>query len=327
MQFEDESEAVNIPVPPIDLYGLRLLRLVAEHQSLTAAAGAAGLTQSALTRQVQGMEHRLGVALFERTTRRLSLTEAGASLLKETERIPVLLEAAVRQVRENHLGHPQELRIGVSRSVSLAHLPGLLHAHLQQPGAARLQVSHLSGNDLLEAVAANRLDAGILGAPRQLPPGCRITHRMTDQFVLLCPAGQGPVLAKPKAKSAGTGATRPTALAWSEAVRKSLEAASWLTLPAAMQTRQDMDAWLRKNRLAPGRIAELDSFDLILHLVALGLGIALVPRRTVAGFPRKKRLEAFTLPDMFERELVVVTRQQGAVSSHVKKFVQSILFS
>jgi DNA-binding transcriptional LysR family regulator len=46
--------------PPVDLYGLGLLRLVVTHGSITRAAAAAGLTQSALTRQVQGIEQRLG---------------------------------------------------------------------------------------------------------------------------------------------------------------------------------------------------------------------------------------------------------------------------
>ena len=47
----------------------------------------------------------------------------------------------------------------------------------------------------------------------------------------------------------------------------------------------------------------------------------------MAGFPRKKQLKVWPLPETFERELVVVTRQQGAVSSHVKAFVAGILFS
>lgn len=304
------------PVPPIDLYGLRLLRLVAEYQSITAAAGAAGLTQSALTRQVQGMEERLGVALFERTTRRLEITAAGDSLLRETARIPAMLEAAVRQVRESHLGLPRELRVGVSHSVSLAHLPGLLHAHLRQAHEVRLEVSHLSGTELMEAVAQNRLDAGVLGAPRQLPSGCRVTHRMADQFVMIAPAGyEVPALA-------GKGIRR-----WTKALRQKLETAPWMMLSPATQTRQDMDAWLRKCAVAPTRIAGFDSFDLIIHLVALGLGVAMVPRRAIAGFPRKKQLRVWTLPETFERELVVVTRQQGAVSGHVKAFVASILFS
>ncbi len=307
---------MDLPPSPIDLYGLRLLRLVAEHQSITGAAAAAGLTQSALTRQVQGMEQRLGMTLFERTTRRLGITAAGRTLLRETAAIPVLLDAAVRQVRENHLGLPRELRVGVSRSVSLAHLPGLLHAHLRQAPEVKLEVSHLSGTDLLEAVAQNRLDAGILGAPRQLPPGCRIMHRMADQFVMIVPAAFDGSASSPRSPAH-----------WTPALRKVLEDAAWLMLSPSMQTRQDMDAWLRKCALHPDKISAFDSFDLIMHLVALGLGVAMVPRRAIAGFPRKKQLKILRLPETFERELVVVTRDPGVVSGHVKSFVASILFS
>src|SRR4030095_6477483 len=65
---------------PFDLYELQLFHLVAEHQSFTRAGQAAGLTQSAITRQIRGMEDRLGGALFERTTRHVRLTAAGAAL-------------------------------------------------------------------------------------------------------------------------------------------------------------------------------------------------------------------------------------------------------
>ena len=62
---------------PFDLYELQLFHLVAEHQNFTKAGRAAGLTQSAITRQIRGMEDRLGVVLFERTTRHVRLTPAG----------------------------------------------------------------------------------------------------------------------------------------------------------------------------------------------------------------------------------------------------------
>ena len=62
---------------PFDIYELHLLNLVAAHGSFTKAAAAAGLTQSAITRQVQGVESRLGLALFERTTRQVVATDAG----------------------------------------------------------------------------------------------------------------------------------------------------------------------------------------------------------------------------------------------------------
>ena len=65
---------------PFDIYELQLFHLVAEHLSFTKAGRAAGLTQSAITRQILGMEQRLGTALFERTTRQVRLTPAGAAL-------------------------------------------------------------------------------------------------------------------------------------------------------------------------------------------------------------------------------------------------------
>src|SRR6185369_12544162 len=65
---------------PFDLYELQLFHLVAEHQNFTKAGRAAGLTHSAITRQIRGMEDRLGVSLFERTTRSVRLTAAGAAL-------------------------------------------------------------------------------------------------------------------------------------------------------------------------------------------------------------------------------------------------------
>src|ERR1043165_9920292 len=65
---------------PFDLYELQLFHLVAEHRNFTKAGQAAGLTQSAITRQIAGMETRLGVPLFERTTRSVNLTAAGAGL-------------------------------------------------------------------------------------------------------------------------------------------------------------------------------------------------------------------------------------------------------
>jgi DNA-binding transcriptional LysR family regulator len=189
----------------------------------------------------------------------------------------------------------------------------LLHGHLRCGDGARLTVSHLSGPELLEAVSQNQLDAGILEAPRVPPPGCRITHRMADHFVLIAPVD----FAWPAA----------VGKRWTKDLRERLDQASWLMLAPGMQTRQDLDTWMRKAALAPERIAVFDSFDLIIHLVALGLGIALVPRRALAPFPRKKQLKLCTLPEAFERQLVVVTRARGAVSGHVKAFVENILFS
>ena len=93
---------------PVDLYSLQLIRLVAEHRNFSAAAKEAGISQSALSRQIANAELRLELKLFERTTRQVKITEAGAILLRETAAIPNLLEGALNRLREECLEVPED---------------------------------------------------------------------------------------------------------------------------------------------------------------------------------------------------------------------------
>src|SRR3954468_15517656 len=89
---------------PFDIYELHLFHLVAEHRSFTKAAELAGLTQSAVTRQMQGIEESLGVALFERTTRSVRLTPAGQMLRAESGRLLGDVDQVLRRLREDFAG-------------------------------------------------------------------------------------------------------------------------------------------------------------------------------------------------------------------------------
>src|SRR5205085_4933352 len=72
---------------PFDLYELALFHLVVKHRSFTKAAEIAGLTQSAITRQMQGVENSLGIQLLERTTRTVRITPAGEFLHRQAARL------------------------------------------------------------------------------------------------------------------------------------------------------------------------------------------------------------------------------------------------
>src|SRR5271154_1360866 len=118
-----------LPTVPFDIYELHLLQLVAKHGNFTKAAGIAGLTQSAITRQIQSMENSLGLALLERTTRRVKPTPAGEFLLRETHKILGDIDSTLRHLQEGFANAPKEVRVGVSRTISLAHLPGFFFAN------------------------------------------------------------------------------------------------------------------------------------------------------------------------------------------------------
>src|ERR1700674_5201425 len=90
-----------------DLGQLSAFATVAQERSFTRAAGRLGISQSALSHSMRGLEKRLGLQLLARTTRSVSATAAGAALLHELapalERINLAI-AEVRRQRENPAG-------------------------------------------------------------------------------------------------------------------------------------------------------------------------------------------------------------------------------
>ena len=285
--------------------------MVAESGSLTRAAGRVGLTQSALSRQIQNLEGRLGAAVFERTTRSLALTPAGTFLLERARTMGAHLESTLRQFREEFVEAPREIRIGLSRSVALAHLPGLFHEYRRRAPQVALKVTHGDRAALLAGLVDGALDIAVCGDPGKLPAGCQIRHRMADVFALIAPM----------ALTTELSGNRPPAPEW-------LRRQAWIKLSPEVATGSAIEAWLRRERMLGASSMAVDGFDMIVHLVSLGLGIGLVPQRALAGFPRRGKIARLPLSQPFQRELVVISRHSTKPPPpHVQQFVDSIHFS
>lgn len=294
---------------PFDLYGLSLLQLVLRHQSFTRAAEAAGLTQSAITRQIQGMERSLGVQLIERTTRSVRPTPAGEFLLAGTRGVVGDVDVLLRRLREEFCGAGKVVRVGVSKSISMAYLPGFFHANRRHAPEVGIQVRHETGAWILEALGAGELELGVLCPPARLPRGLQVTHRFRDDFTLVVPSG----VAVPSSLRG-----RPLAT-W-------MQSLDWLLPVETSVTGQRLREWMSGQRWPTRAVMELEGFDLIINLVGLGLGSAFVPVRALALYGRKPGLRRVALSQRFQRELVVVTRRKPAVPAHVEAFVRNILF-
>lgn len=297
---------------PCDIYEMHLLQLVARHGSFTKAAQTANLTQSAITRQVQGVESRLGLSLFERTTRRVKPTAAGAFLLGQCQRILGDVDACLRQLRERFTDAPKQVRVGVAQTISLAYLPGFFVAHQRERDAATLAISHLPSPAILDALETNELDIGVLCPPKRIPASLKVTHRFTDAFTLIVPQGWTPPETSLRRKQRQWGE-------W-------LSAQPWLLIHEGSNTGTRLRRWLARQGWHPAKRTEMDNFDLIINLVALGLGVSVVPQRSLALYARNRKVQRFSIPDRFERELVVLARRLPAPPAHVTQLVERILF-
>jgi DNA-binding transcriptional LysR family regulator len=297
---------------PFDLYELHLFHLVAETGSFTKAGQRAGLTQSAITRQIRGMEQRLGVSLFERTTRQVSLTLAGKSLHEKSGPILEATNAALHHLQHEFNLVPKTLRVGVARSIGLAYLPGFFFAFQRKFPEVQIQVMQQTSREILDAVEAKELDAGLLCPPPRLAPRLQITHRFKDDFTFIAPPQfQLPNhLIRPSFKS----------------LKKILDGQRWLMIDRESNTGKQLRRWLEEKSWRVEPSMELDSFDVIVNLVSLGLGVSIVPHRVLPIYEQRRVVKRIQMAKRFSRELVVVVRKNRQPPKHLIGFVENVLF-
>ncbi len=295
---------------PFDIYELHLFHLVAEHRSFTKAAEIAGLTQSAVTRQIQGIEESLGVDLFERTTRSVHLTAAGQVLRAESGRLLGSVDQVLQRIREDFAGAKKEIRVAVSRSVGLAYLPGFFHANLRRQPQVGFRVSYETSGKILSSLENNESDIGVVCPPARLTGTLRVTHRFMDAFAIIAPE---------EADRGFSSATKRKRLEWANGQ-------NWLLLNESGNTGRRLRAWMKGEGINCEPGMTLDNFTLIINLVALGMGVSCVPIRALALYNRKRNLRRIAWPTRFSRELVVVVRSNRKVPEHVGQFIQNVLF-
>jgi DNA-binding transcriptional LysR family regulator len=296
---------------PFDLYELSLFHLVVKHASFTKAAEIAGLTQSAITRQMQGVENSLGIQLLERTTRSVHATPAGEFLYREAARLLGDVDQSLHHLAQEFAGARKEVRVDVSRTVGLAYLPGFFHANLRRFPQIGYRVTCEPSDQILTALEANEQDIGVLSPPTRLPKTLRATHRFEDAFTLIVSVNASLELKKiPKAKAR---------MEW-------LKRQNWLLVEERSNTGQQLRDWMRRHAWRVEPTMQLDNFDLIINLVSLGMGISFVPIRALALYNQRHKLMKVSLPVRFSRELVVVVRKHRKLPAHIEQFIENVLF-
>lgn len=156
---------MNLP----DLESLRCFLEAARALNFRAAAATVHLTPAALSKRIQQLERVLGVRLFERTTRRVTLTEAGLALIPVAEETLSSAEACVRSARGETGPAPQELTLGTRHELGLSWVLPLL-ADLE--GSFPHLTFHLyfsSGPDLELRVRSGEIDCAVTSRRTQDP--------------------------------------------------------------------------------------------------------------------------------------------------------------
>ncbi|AUT61371.1 LysR family transcriptional regulator [Paraburkholderia terrae] len=279
---------------------LKTLIAVAQEGTFAAAGKRIGLTQAAVSAQMQRLEAEMGVALFDREGRTARLNASGQQILVQAQEVVRLYN----NLSSTAAGPAATVRVtvGAIASVQRSLLPdALARFHAQCPGCTTRVIPGVS-MELVNLVDAGEIDiAAIIRPPFSFQSDLRWTTLVQEPFRLIVPRGV-------KGKD------------WAELLANQ----PFIRYDRASFGGRQVDRFLRRMHFTVREVCELDELEAIVRLVENGVGVALVPQTaTYRRWPAKVRavdLEHHT----FHRDVGLVNRAPQHLSEPVKVLLQLI---
>lgn len=164
---------------------------VAEELSFTRAAERVFAVQSTISAAITSLERELGASLFERSTKRVSLTDAGRALLPEARAAVESIDRVRSAVADTSAGIRGRLRVGIFTNLVAIDLPALLgDFHARHPLVdLQLAASPSGSTGFVDDVARGRVDVAFMGLPRHDLAPLHVFDLVTTEFVAILPKG------------------------------------------------------------------------------------------------------------------------------------------
>ena len=291
----------------MELRHLRYFIAVAEELHFGRAAERLGISQPPLSQQIQALEEEIGARLFERTNRRVELTDAGRLFLDESRQVLAQVDKAVLLARRAHLGELGELKIGFTSSAPFTStIPSSIHAFRKAYPDVHLDLQEMSSRQVLKALLEESLQVGVI-RPLALPDPVHWVELFREPLVAVLRADH-PLAA---------GSEDGLAIA-------ALAEEPFVFFPRSYGTGlyDQVIALTRQAGFSPRIAQEASEAMTIIGLVSAGLGVSILP----ASF-RRTRVDGVvyrTLSDPEATTAVWLVRRQNEGSPLALSFIDLV---
>lgn len=288
-----------------NLSSYKIFYTVANTGNISRAAKELYISQPAISKSIQKLEDNIGTRLFERSSRGVTLTDAGELLythVKSAFETLTLGEDRLRRSIELGVGH---LTIGVSSTLCKYVLLPYLKEFIKEHPHINISISCQSSNQTLKLLEENKLDVGLVGKPEILKNiDFYSLSQIEDIFV----------------------ATRDYLHNLSiRGVRRDqiLESATLMLLHKENMTRQYIDNYFQENHISLQDIIEVSNMDLVIEMTKVSLGVGCVIKEFV-----KKELHEGSLVEIplgipiHKREIGFAYHQGVKTSEPLEKFIR-----
>ena len=245
----------------MDLRQLRYFNALAETLNFHRAAERLHISQPPLTVAIRKLEEDLGVALFERDPRGVRLTTAGLAAVAPAREALAAAEKVREAVRQGAAGLRGRLSIGFIGSAIGELLPRIVSPFRHAYPEVELALEEMNSVEIVRAIAARRLDVGLVRLPVMDSAPVAIDVIETDELVAVLPASD--VLARRKTLDLGALADR-----------------SFIIYSPVSVLHATIRLACHRAGFTPRVAQEAVQVQTILSLVKAGLGVALIPGRS-----------------------------------------------
>lgn len=250
----------------MQIHQLRYFIAVAEHLHFGNAARSLNISQPPLSQQIKKLEETLDVQLFNRTKRKVELTEAGKMFLQEAYKILEQIELSKDKLKQHSDGELGEIILGYASYSIFDVLPTILSRFYKLYPNVNVTLKHLSTSKQLEAFKDSEIQLGLLCPPIDQPDlSFEIIYK--QPFIVALPANH-PLLDIHQGESLDA---------------KELSSCSFILTPRSIGTGY-YDSIINlcfDAHFSPRVIQEVNDLHELISLVSTGLGVSIVPKSLI----------------------------------------------
>ncbi|MDE5054655.1 LysR family transcriptional regulator [Niallia taxi] len=275
----------------MESHELKIFKHVAELQSISKAAEKLGYVQPNVSQRIKNLENELGVRLFMRNNRGVTLTEEGKKLLDYTNEILQLIDEAKTAVNPNKWREP--LKIGASQTISAVKIPHLLSSFLKEYNNIDVKVRTNNNLTLEEMLFYGEVDGIFVNSSKNIT-NCDIIYSYFEKIVLITPK------------------------------LNPFDINSSYTLIVNSDVnciyRKQLLELSKESNFHSSNIIEFDSLESIIQAVHDGLGISIIPADIAENRKGTKEIIFTELPKRIQVDFLIKNKKQQTPG--LKKFIR-----
>ena len=295
-------------VKKMDIKTLRYFLAVAQEGTITRAAETLRIAQPPLSRQMQLLEEELGVTLFVRGKRSISLTEEGIFLKQQAEEIISLLEKTQNQLGKIKNSTHGTISLGVTETCGASTLPALVDPFHRQYPNIRYNIWCGNGDEVREKLEKGLVDVGLVREPFNTEPYERIFLKKEAWIALMS-------------------VNHPLAAVTTDTIELGQLTGEPLIIPSRLRLQTEISHWFDQAAGAQNVLCLYNTLSCLVPLVENNLGIAICPESArYYTNPQKLAYRQITRPEHISSLLMVRRRHLvlTAATNCFWEFVQDL---